>query len=83
VLQKLPKEQKELIIKNIQAYFELERDESIGDLAADGILDFMLKELGPIIYNQAIHDAHTTVVQQMARMEDELYALEQPVRKTR
>ena len=33
----------------------LERD--IGDLKADGLLDFFLKEIGPTVYNQAIADA--------------------------
>jgi uncharacterized protein (DUF2164 family) len=40
----------------------------------------MIKQLGPIIYNQAIHDARTVVMQQMERMEEEIYALEQPLK---
>jgi uncharacterized protein (DUF2164 family) len=33
--------------------FELD----IGDLKADALLDYVLKEIGPTIYNQAISDA--------------------------
>jgi len=51
--------------------------EPIGELAAGNLLDFMLKQLGPIIYNQAISDARTVVMQQMERVEEEIYALEQ------
>lgn len=32
-------------------------------LAAENLLDFMLEQLGPIIYNQAIGDARAVVMQ--------------------
>lgn len=37
---KLPKEQRDLITENIRSYFEAERGETIGHLAADSLLDF-------------------------------------------
>lgn len=51
---KLPKEQRELITENIRAYFEAERGETIGHLAADNLLEFFLNELGPAVYNGAL-----------------------------
>ncbi len=80
---RLPKEHKELLINNIQSYFETERSEDIGELAAETFLDFMIKQLGPVIYNQAINDARSVVMQQMERVEEEIYSLEQPVERVR
>ena len=59
-------------IQEIQAYFQKELDEEIGNLAAGFLLDFILEKIGPTIYNQAIEDAHTLMHQQL----DELYALQ-------
>ncbi|TCZ74305.1 DUF2164 domain-containing protein [Paenibacillus albiflavus] len=80
---KLPREQKMEIISSIQDYFEAERSESIGDLAAENLLDFMLKELSPYIYNQAITDARKVIMQKMESLDDEMYALEKPLQANR
>jgi len=73
---KLPKEQREDIVENIRAYFESERGESIGHLAADSLLEFFLNELGPTIYNGALGDCRTLVGQRMQSLEEDIYALE-------
>ena len=76
---KLPKEQKEQIISKVKAYFEEERSETIGDLAAEQMIDFMIKELGPYIYNAAIDDARQMLIRKIASIEEELYSLEKPI----
>ena len=78
---KLPKENKDQIITQIKIFFEEERGEPIGDLAADLLLDFMIKEIGPSIYNQAIADARTLLNQKLSQVEEEMDALEIPIRK--
>lgn len=83
MLPKLTTEQKETVVRNIQGYFETEREESLGELAAMNLLDFMMKELGPLLYNSGVRDARATLMDQMGRLEEELYALEQPVRRNR
>ncbi|MGG1638502.1 DUF2164 domain-containing protein [Paenibacillus sp. FSL K6-3182] len=75
---KLPKEQKEQLIASIQQYFELERSETLGSIAAEQLLDFMIQAVGPHIYNHAIKDARQTVLERMQTLEDELYSLEKP-----
>lgn len=52
----LTKEQKSHAIESIQKYFLNERDESIGMLQGQLILDFIIEKIGPSIYNQAIND---------------------------
>lgn len=77
---KLPKEHKDMMIRNVQMYFDNERGESIGDLAAEGFIDFMIEELGPYLYNQGVADARTVLLQKTTQLEDELYSLEKRVK---
>jgi uncharacterized protein (DUF2164 family) len=53
----LPDVQRKQAIAAIQQYFADNMDEPIGDLKAGLLLDFMLSELGPSVYNKAIGDA--------------------------
>jgi len=41
----------------LKQYFAANLDEEIGDLKAGLLLDFVVSELGPSVYNQAIADA--------------------------
>ncbi|WP_322906442.1 DUF2164 domain-containing protein [Paenibacillus campi] len=74
---KLPRETRETMIANIQQFFEMERGETIGELAADHVLDFAIKTIGPHLYNQALADCRALVNERMAAMEEDMYALEQ------
>ncbi|HYE85513.1 MAG TPA: DUF2164 domain-containing protein [Vicinamibacterales bacterium] len=53
----LPDAQRKQAIAALQQYAADNFDEPIGDLKAGILLDFVLSELGPSIYNQAIADA--------------------------
>jgi len=68
----LSEEVKEILITSIQDFFLSERAEEISNFQATIILDFMLSSIGPLIYNQAIADAHALMND---RIED-LYGLE-------
>jgi uncharacterized protein (DUF2164 family) len=76
---KLPREEKDVIVRNVQAYFEEERSETIGALGAEQFIDFMIKELGPHIYNKAIADVRAVIQERNNQMDDELYTLEKPI----
>lgn len=65
-------------IASIQRYFEVNMPESIGDLAAGLLLNFILEEIGPAIYNQAVADAQIRLQQRVADLSGELYADEFP-----
>jgi len=52
----LSKDQKKRAVQDIREYFARERDEEIGDLAAEIILDFIIEKIGPYLYNQAVTD---------------------------
>lgn len=77
---KLPKEQKLYIVSSIQQYVDTEFSIEIGQLAGESFLEFMLRELSPYIYNQAIADARKVIEQKIISIEEEMYALEKPLR---
>ncbi|OME06529.1 MULTISPECIES: DUF2164 domain-containing protein [Paenibacillus] len=76
---KIPREHKLQITASMQEYFDTELSSEIGQLASENLLDFMLKELSPYIYNQALADARKMIEQKMISLEEEIYALEQPL----
>ena len=61
-------------ISSIQRYFEENLPEPIGDMPAGLLLNFILEEIGPVIYNKAIADAQTRIEQRAADLSGELYA---------
>lgn len=73
------KEQKNHIISLIQRYFDEERNEPLGNLEAEFLLDFFLEKVGPFIYNQALHDTQSYLIRRLADIEDGLIELEQPI----
>ncbi|MFQ3545137.1 DUF2164 domain-containing protein [Halobacillus rhizosphaerae] len=75
-MKSLTKEERGYVMARVQEYFELERDEEIGELAADQLVDYMVKELGPIVYNKAIHDARQMVEQKVMNLDEDLLSLE-------
>lgn len=64
---KLTKEEKKRLSKEIQDYFLQERDEELGIIATEKMLDFFGRSLGSLIYNKALDDARIWF---MNRMED-------------
>jgi len=69
----LNKQQRTQAISSLQRYFE-ENLDPIGDLPAGLLLNFILEEIGPVIYNQAIADAQTRLTQRVADLNGELYS---------
>jgi len=74
---KLPKDKKETAIARIQQYYKEERDEEIGHLAAEMLLDFFIQEVGPYIYNQALFDAQAWLEKKLDDIRADYYTLEQ------
>ncbi len=60
-------------IASIQRYFQEKFPESIGELSAGMLLNFFMEEIGPVIYNQAIADAQTRMMQRVSDISGELY----------
>lgn len=50
----IPKEARQEAIASIERYFQENMEEKIGNIAAAGLLNYFLEEIGPLVYNQAV-----------------------------
>lgn len=66
--------QQELLC-GIRKFFLEERDEEISDFQAANLLDVLLREAGPYIYNQAIADAQAL----MSLKSEDLFELQKKI----
>ena len=74
---KLDKDKMRLVTEKVQCYFRDELDQPIGDLKAEMLIAFFIKELGPKIYNQAIEDANAFIQEKLLDLEGILYIPEE------
>lgn len=74
---KFSNEEKKKIMEEIQLFFQEERDEEIGFLAAEKLYDFFINELGQEIYNKALDDVKFWFSRGMENLESDFYSLYQ------
>lgn len=60
-------------IASIQRYFTEHMNEKIGNLEAGALLGFFLKEIAPVVYNQAITDAQTRMQARVMELDIEIH----------
>lgn len=65
-------------IASIRRYFADELDQDIGDLKATLMLDYVLAEIGPSVYNQAMTDARSFLEERVADLDALSYPHEFP-----
>jgi len=65
----LPDDVAKQSIESIKRYFSENLDQEVGDLKASLLLDFILKEIAPSVYNSAIADAQTYLRDRVADLE--------------
>jgi len=73
---RLPKETLERMADSLQRYWRENFDEDIGDLKTSLLLQFILDEIAPSIYNLAIHDAQTYLQEKISDLEVNHYCEE-------
>ena len=54
----LKKEVRAVLVESIKRYYWNEREEELTNLGAELMLDFIVNEIGPYIYNQGIEDSY-------------------------
>jgi uncharacterized protein (DUF2164 family) len=74
----LDKERKQRMVHAIQTYFAEKLDQEIGQLAAQLLLEFFVKQVGPAIYNQAVKDAQAFLQDKLMDLDGVLYQPEEP-----
>jgi uncharacterized protein (DUF2164 family) len=70
----LPKQARERAVASIERWFEHERGERVGNITASALLGFLLEEIGPSIYNQAVADVQERLAQRVAEIDVEIHA---------
>lgn len=69
----LTAERRARMLAALASYFAEHFDEEISPFKAERLLDFLVAELGPPVYNQAIRDAHAFMTEKLADLEGEFY----------
>lgn len=69
----LSKEDRKQAMDSIERYFRENMEEKIGNIAAMGLLDFILKEIGPSIYNKAVGDAQVHLTARVADLDIDIH----------
>lgn len=69
----LSKEARDEAISSIERYFQEELEQRIGNIAAGALLDFVLQEIGPCVYNQAVADVQERVQARLLEIDIELH----------
>ncbi len=70
--EKLTDEQRQASIEGLIHFFENERDEKIGVLAAEKLLDFFQQNIGVSIYNKGVTDAKVAVEKRIEDLQFDL-----------
>lgn len=73
---KINKDQKAKLISDIKGWFLDNRDEEIGDLQAELLINFLTEKAGAEIYNQALNDALIWLKARVSDIEIDYYSLE-------
>lgn len=71
----LTAEEKKKVLEEIIYFFREERDEELGVIGSETILDFFLDVLGEAIYNKALDDVKLWLTRNVENMESDFYAL--------
>ena len=66
-------ETRQKLIESIKRYAAERLDEEMGDLKAALLLDYVLEEIGPTIYNKAIADAQAHLLDRVGDLDGSCY----------
>ena len=69
----LPKEARQQAIASIERWFEDEREERIGNVFAGALLNFMLEEIAPSVYNRAVADVQERLQMRIGELDIEVH----------
>ncbi len=70
----LAKEARAQAVTSIERWFKENADEPIGNIQAAALLNFVIAEIGPSIYNQAVADVQQRLQMRVAELDIECHA---------
>ena len=72
------KDEKDIIVRKLQMYFNDELDQKIGQFDTEFLLDFISEEIGLYYYNRGLIDAQAVLDRKLEDISEALYELEKP-----
>lgn len=69
----LDKDVRKEAVSSIERYFRESMDEPIGNIAASGLLNFFVEEIGPAVYNQAVRDVQERLQARLSELDIEVH----------
>ena len=72
----LSKEARQEALASLQRYFQENLEQEIGNLAAGALLNFILEEVGPSIYNKGVADAQERLQARVSELDSEVFEAE-------
>ena len=69
----IPKEARKEAIASIERYFRENMEERIGNIAAGALLGFILEEIGPLVYNQAVAEVQERLQSRISEIDIEIH----------
>lgn len=69
----ISKDARKEAIASIERYFREHMDEPIGNVMASGLLNFLLEEIGPLVYNKAVADAQERMAARVGELDIEIH----------
>lgn len=69
----ISKEDTQQAIESLQRYFEQNFDEPLGRLPAESLLDSIAREIGPLVYDQAVRDVQARLQTRIAELDVDVY----------
>lgn len=80
---KFSREETKAIVGEIQDYFRLELDQTIGAIPAEMLMLFFADKMGAYYYNRGLYDAQSLIKERVDELTDEIFGLEQPTKHLR
>ena len=69
----LPKEARAQAIASIERWFQEERGERVGNIAASALLGYFLQEIGPSVYNLAVAEVQERLQLRVSELDIEVH----------
>lgn len=70
---RLSDERRSTLVALLRRHADEAWDEPLSEFRAEGLLDLVLRELGPAVYNQGVRDACAAMQEKLADLEGEVY----------
>ena len=69
----ISKDARKEAIASIERYFQENMEERIGNIAAGALLGFILEEIGPLVYNQAVAEVQERLQSRISEIDIEVH----------